>query len=254
MAGNSSTSGVGNVIISVQRSLKNADVLRTAQRALQRIVPEHIFVINHFVFVQASIQTALDESKDTAPIASLQHRFATIHDRELLTCGGLSLNEVQRHFEAGERAAVTTTPGWILLGHPRYWDSYGWIRYNVSANEFWGAHNFVVPAYRGQKVARQSRDFAYEQLLSEGFEWGTSVVHTLNCSSMRVWSTPANKIIGRVFYVRIGHLIVYRLGRKWGIGFYAGGLPFEVSATDLEVAGQKKFWGTLKLGIDHYKC
>jgi hypothetical protein len=70
------------------------------------------------VFVQASIQTTLDESKDTAPIANLQHRFATIHDRELLTCGGLSLNEVQRHFEAGERAAVTTTPGWILLGHP----------------------------------------------------------------------------------------------------------------------------------------
>jgi GNAT superfamily N-acetyltransferase len=176
MAGNSSTGGVGNVIISVQRSLKNAGVLRTVQRALQRIVPEHIFEINHFVFVQASIHTALDKSKDTAPIANLQHRFATIHDRELLTCGGLSLDEVQRHFEAGGRAAVTTTPEGEMVGYhwaiPRYWDNCGWIRCNVSANEFWGAHNFVVPAYRGQKVARQSRDCAYEQLLSEGFEWG----------------------------------------------------------------------------------
>jgi len=225
---------LSEIFKATRRSLKRTGLQRTLQRAFQRIVPDYIFDIKHVVFIRASIKAILDESKDTPINPDLRHRWATPLDLDLLTCGGITRDAVQRMFDARGHAVITTTNHDEMVGYywaiPGPWDSYGWVRYDVAENEFWGAHNFVMPAFRGQKVAWQSRDFSFRQLFSEGFEWGAGAVQTLNRSSVRVWSSPANRIIGEIFYIRLGTFVVYRLGRKWGAGFYAGGKPLEISA------------------------
>jgi GNAT superfamily N-acetyltransferase len=223
---------------SVKRSLKYAGFLRALQRAFQRLVPNHVFDINGVVFIHADLSEVLDECKDLPINPDLRHRWSTAEDLDLLTCGGMTSDEVQQCFDAGGRAAITTTLDGEMVGYywalPRYWDIYGWIRYQIEPQEYWGGHVFTSPAFRGQRMMQQIRLFAYGRLMSEGYVRVAGAVQSLNRSSLRVWSSPADRVAGRIFYVRMGSYVVYRMGRKWGAGFYAGSHPFEISTTTLE--------------------
>lgn len=230
---------VGATVAAALRSFKNAGVLRTAQRALQRVIPPRIFEVNQVVVIDTFLKTTLDERMGAPPNPDFQYRWATGQDLDLLTCGGLTRAEVRECFDAGGRAALVTS-GDEMVGYywaiPERWDSYGWLRFTMAANEFWGGHNFVAPAFRGKKIAGETRDFAYAQLLSEGYERAAGAVQALNRSSLRVWSGPANRILGRIFYIRLGDLIIYRIGGKWGAGFYGGGRPLEFSLDQFHAA------------------
>lgn len=195
------------IIDDAVRSFKTVGALRTGQRAFQQIVPDHVFDINSVVFSQWAAEAILGEIRDTPLNPEFQHRWATEKDIDLLTCGGMTRDEVRKHFDAGGRAVLTTSTSGEMVGYywaiPGPWINYGWIRYDVAADEFWGAHNFVVPSHRGKKIAWETRRFAFKQLFSEGYRRGTGAIQTLNRSSMRIWATPANRVLGHVFYVRL---------------------------------------------------
>lgn len=221
---------VGTTVEAAVRSFKTTGAVRTAQRALQRVIPGRIFDVNVVAIIEASIEITLDQSKGKPSNRRLRHRWATEQDLDLLTCGGLTPAAVQKYFDAGGRAVLTTMDGktvgyyWAV---PDGWVAFGWLRLTVAANEFWGGHNFVAPAYRGNRIAGEIRDFAYAQLHPEGYERSVGSVEILNRSSLSVWSGKANRVLGQVFYVRFVDLIIYRIGAKWGAGFYGGGRPLE---------------------------
>ncbi len=233
---------VGATVTAALLSFKNAGVLRTTQRVLQRTIPMHIFEINTVVVIEALLKATLDERKGTPLNPDLQYRWATAQDLNLLTSGGLTPAYVHKYFDAGGRAVITTCNGEMVGYHwfvPNRWDCYGWLRFTVAAKEIWGAHNYVAPAYRGKRMAGETRDFAYAQLLSEGYERSAGVVQALNRSSLRVWSSPANRVLGRVFYIRLVDLIIYRIGGKWGAGLYASGRPLEFSLDEFAAASSR---------------
>lgn len=229
-------------VAAARRSFKNAGVLRTAQRAVQRVIPTRIFEVNQVVVIDTFLKTTLDERQGAPLNPDFQYRWATGQDLDLLTCGGHTRAEVQEYFAGGGRAVITTS-GDEMVGYywaiPERWDSYGWLRFTMAAKEFWGGHNFVAPAFRGKKIAGETRDFAYGQLLSEGYERAAGSVQVLNRSSLRVWSGPANRVLGRIFYIRLVDLIIYRIGGTWGAGFYGGGRPLEFSLDDFHSVHQR---------------
>lgn len=219
------------------RSFKTTGAKRTAQRLLQRLVPAGIIDVNGIWFIGVSIDAILEEARNLPPRPELKHRWATVQDTEHLKSGGLTTTEIQEFFDAGARAVITTVNGDLAgyyWGVPNCWDSYGWLRLRVAPKVNWGGHNFVMPAYRGKKIAGETVRFALEQLHAEGYGRSLGSIQSLNKSSLRVWSSPASQVIGYIFYIRVGSLIMYRKNGKWGAGFYGGGRPLEINMDDLE--------------------
>jgi GNAT superfamily N-acetyltransferase len=219
------------------RSYKTVGSVRTAQRLLQRVVPARIFDVNRILIIAASLDAIFDEARDLPARPELHHRWAGQQDFELLKSGGLKAQEVQKYMDAGGRAVLTTTND-ELAGYywavPNCWDHYGWLRFRVAPNINWGGHNFVAPKFRGKGIAGEISRFAFRQLRDEGYVRSIGAIQSLNRSSLRVWSSPASQLIGVIFYIRLGALIIYRKNGRWGVGFYGGGRPLEVNVEELE--------------------
>jgi GNAT superfamily N-acetyltransferase len=242
-SGDESMKRIPNPFASFWRSVKTVGAARTVQRLIQRLIPSHLFDFNALVLIQTSMEIFLEESKDDPQNLNLGHRWASPQDLDLLTCGGLTPDQIREYFDAGGRVAVTTNTDGQIIGYNwsllDYANSQGWMRFTYAPTDIWGAHNYVAPAYRGQRIAGQIRRFVYLQLQSEGYKRSAGLVETLNRSALQTWASPANRLLGALFFVRIGHFIVYRIGRKWGAGFYGGDRPFRLSTADFESISTK---------------
>lgn len=236
--GDSPMKHIPNPLASAYRRVKTVGVTRTVQRLIQRLIPSRIFNLNALVLIQTSMEIFLEESKDDPQNPDLRHRWASQQDLDLLTCGGLTPDLIREYFNAGGRVAVTTNTDGEVVGYNwsllNYANSQGWMRFHFAPTDIWGAHNYVAPAYRGQRIAGQIRRFVYLQLQSEGYKRSAGLVETLNRSALQTWSSPANRLLGTLFYVRTGNFVIYRIGRTWGAGLYGGGRPLELSTTEFE--------------------
>lgn len=214
------------------RSFRTAGFLRTAQRAFDRVIPFDILRVNHIVAVEASLAGVLKAWQGEPLSDRYRHRWSTGEDLDLLTCGGLSAEEVRDYLDAGARAVITTLDREIV-GYswyvPEVWMSEGWLRVTIAANEIWGGHAYTAPKHRGQRIQTEVRKFAYPRLIAEGYERVLGFVAVLNRSSLRAGLTSARKYVGRIFYIRLLGLVIYRIDRKWGAGFWNEAWPYDLS-------------------------
>lgn len=208
-------------------SLRNAGLVRTVQRALQRTVPVWLFDTNSLIALE------LDFADWREPPASAEwpHRWADESDLEFLTQGGLSAAEVRAFFTQGARAALCTQ-GDKLVGYTWYLPSrctvFGWIRANFE-QRLYGAAAYVAPEFRGRRLHMETRKFAYPALTALGYTGIASFIEHFNRSSMRTGKDSPRRHIGRLTYVRLLGVVAYRLDGKWGAGFYNRRRPFELS-------------------------
>jgi len=231
---------VGKTFDDAVRSFKTAGPLRTAQRALERFVPERVLSFNQIVAVEGSIAAVMEAWQNEPLNNQYHHRWSTREDLDLLTRGGHTPERVLEYFEAGARAVITTLDG-EMLGYswlvPDGWISKGWLRVTLGPNELWGGYAYTEPEHRGKRILPEARKFAYPQLITEGCERVLGFVDALNRSSLRAGSTPARKYVGRIFYIRLLSFVIYRVDKKWGAGFWNEKRPYELSFDVFDRAG-----------------
>jgi len=221
---------------------QHAGFLRVMQRALQRLLPPAIFDINQIVVNEITYDEILAADHIVPADLDLQHRWATDQDLDLLTCGGLTSEQIQKYLDAGGRAVITNVEGRMAAYYwaiPNGWINNEWLWLSVGPGQMWGAHHYVAPEFRGQKIAMESAKFAYKQFRSEGYSRSIGAIDSLNRSSRRVWIRDGVRLLGQVFYVRFVGLVLYRIGHKWGFGYYGGQRQFELSLKELEALCSK---------------
>jgi hypothetical protein len=208
-------------------SLRNSGLARTAQRALQRAVPDWLFDINSLI----AIEIDFAEWRQPPTAAEWPHRWADESDLEVLTRGGLSETEVRAFFAQGARAALCAKDG-KLVGYTWYptsdWTAFGWIRI-VLEGEVYAAAAYIAPEFRGRSLHNETRRFAYPALAALGYTRLVSFAEHLNRSTMRAGRTSNRRYIGRLSYVRLLGLVIFRLDGKWGAGFWNRRRPMELS-------------------------
>jgi len=220
------------------RSFKSNGALRTLQRGINRVLPEHIFTVNQIIAVEDSIADVIAGLGDRVPDACYRQRWSTGEDREALAWGGQSAQEVAAYYDHGGARAVITTKAdqmgsdkmvgyaWLMT---KDWTSQGWMRVKLAPNEVWGGFIFTAPEHRGKRILAGVRQFSYPRLITEGYDKVLVFVSALNRSSLRAGGTPGRKYVGRIFYIRLLGLVIYRIGRKWGAGFWNQQRPYAFS-------------------------
>jgi len=202
--------------------------LRSLQRAVQRAIPHWVFDTNSLVAVDYD----LDEWRDIRPDDKWQHHWATEEDIDQLKFGGLSDDDIQAFRDYNTRAHVISKDGetvayaWVI---PEFWDVFGWARVRLAPGEIYAAAAYVAPAQRGQRLQGELRKFAWSELAGEGYKRVVTFVEMLNRSSLRSQVKPARRYIGRLWYIRLLGLVVYRIDRKWGAGVWNRNRPLELS-------------------------
>ncbi len=218
---------MGNTLHKARLSLRNAGLVRTVQRALQRAIPLWLFDTNSLIAVEIDFT----DWRAPAVAAEWPHRWADERDLALLTQGGMSEDEVRTLMAQGGRAALCAREGklvgyvWCLTDH---YIAFDWIRV-VLDGDVYGAAAYVAPELRGRNLHNETRRFAYPALRDLGYTRAISFVEHLNRSSMRAGKTSDRRYIGRLTYVRLLGLVVYRLDGKWGAGFWNRARPFDLS-------------------------
>ena len=202
--------------------------MRSLQRAVQRTVPAAIFDTNSFVAVDYD----LDEWQDVRPDEKWQHHWVADRNYHQLKFGGLSDREIQSYRDRNARAHTVSKNGeivaygWVIQD---FWDVFGWVRVRLAPGEIYSGGAFVAHAHRGQRLQGELRKFAWSQLAGEGNKRVVTFIEMLNRSSLRSQVKPARRYVGRLWYVRVLGLVIYRINGKWGAGFWNHARPFELS-------------------------
>jgi GNAT superfamily N-acetyltransferase len=210
------------------RSLRNAGILRSVQRVVQKTVPSWIFDMNS----QVAVDYDLDEWRDIQLDEKWQHRWATDQDYDLLKMGGLSDREIQNYRDHNARAHFISKDGetiaysWLVED---CWEVFEWARVRLAPGEIYASSAYVAPAHRGQRLRGELRKFAWRELAEEGNKRVVTFVEMLKRSSLRSQVKPARRYVGRVWYMRLLGLVIYRIDGKWGAGFWSLARPFERS-------------------------
>ena len=213
-------------------SWQKAGHARTFQRALQSSVPSWLFDFNSLFALEIDFVDA------RFPPVSLKwsHRWTEDADRGLLTQGGLTEGEVQHLLDEDGRAAICVKDGKLVAYTwyvPVAWTCFGWIRAQYDRRVFATAA-YVAPEYRGHRLHSETRYFAYPALGALGYVGLVSFIERLNHSSMRTGVHSPRRYVGRLFYVRLLGLVIYRLDGKWGAGFWNRSRPFHVRFEDFD--------------------
>ena len=87
----------------------------------------------------------------------------------------------------------------------------------------------MAPEFRGRRIHSQTRYFAYSALSGLGYTSIVALIEHLNRSALRAGQGGIRRYVGRLSYVRLLGLVVYRLDDKWGAGFWNRAHPFELS-------------------------
>lgn len=216
---------MGNTLHNARLSLQNTGLARTLQRALQRAVPSWLFDFNSLI----ALELDFADFRARPPDGRWPHRWADESDLEFLTQGGLSAAEVRAFLAQGARAALCTQ-GDKLVGYTWYMPDpctvFGWIR-TVPHPAVYAAA-YVAPEFRGRRLHMETRKFAYPALAALGYTGIVSFVEHFNRSSMRTGKDSPRRYTGRLTYVRLLGLVVYRLDGKWGAGFWNRARPFDL--------------------------
>jgi hypothetical protein len=164
-------------------SLRHAGVARTAQRAVQNLLPGWVLDFNSLV----AMESDLTSGRSPPESGEWPHRWAIENDMKALTAGGLSEGEVRGFFAQGGRAALCVNDGrlvtytWYLPDEYRMSD---WLRVVLDRQVFstatFGAHEF-----RGRGVHSQTRNFAYPELAALGYQSSVAFASSLNRSALR---------------------------------------------------------------------
>ncbi len=223
---------LSSIIEGAVRSFNTAGPLRTLQRAVERTIPQHIFSINLIVAIEDSIAEVYEGLGDRVPDSCYRQRWSTEADVEALSWGGQTSAQVRAYFDAHARAVITTLDdemvgyAWLMTED---WTSHEWLRVNLAADEVWGGYIQTAPAHRGKRLLAGVRKFAYPKLIAEGYERVLVFVDALNRSSLRGGLSPGRRYVGRIFYVRVLKFVIYRIGGKWGAGFWNRRRPYKFS-------------------------
>jgi hypothetical protein len=216
-----------NIFQKTRLSLQHAGVARTAQLALQRLVPDWLFDINSLI----AIEVDFADCRVSAVADEWPHRWADEDDLELLTQAGYSAAEVRAFFAEGARAAVCEHDGkliacaWPVLNDHTV---FGWMRVIVG-RKVHGRAGYVAPEFRGREIHFETRNFMYSALADLGYTGIVSFIEHLNRSALHAGGNTPRRYVGRLFYVRLLGLVVYRLDDKWGAGSWNRTRPFELS-------------------------
>lgn len=208
-------------------SLRNAGFWRTAQRVVQRTVPSWLFDFNSLI----AIENDLTGGKFQTESGEWPHRWAEETDLEILTQGGLPADQVRAFWDQGGRAAVCAKDGrlvtytWYLPGGHTV---FGWLRI-VGDRQMYSTASFVAPEFRGRRIHSETRYFAYSALAGLGYTRITGFIENLNRSALRAGQGGIRRYIGRLSYVRLLGLVIYRLDGKWGAGFWNLTRPYDLS-------------------------
>lgn len=218
---------MSNTIQKARLSLRHTGLMRSAQRALQRSIPAWMFDINSLVAVEIDFT----DWQQPPPAAEWPHRWADESDVKLLTQGGVSEVKVRAMLAEGARVALCTKDGklvgyvWCMTGQCTV---FGWIRVLLDGDVY-GAAAYVAPEFRGRNLRNESRRFTYPELTALGYSRAVSFIEHFNRSSMRSGRTSDRRYIGRLSYLRILGLVIYRIDSHWGAGFWNQSRPFELS-------------------------
>ncbi len=201
--------------------------MRSAQRVLQYSVPAWLFDINSLVAVEVDFT----EWHEPPPAPEWPHRWAGENDVEFLNQGGLSETEVRAMLAEGAHVALCTKDDklvsyvWCLTGQCSVFD---WIKVLLEG-DIYGAAAYVAPEFRGRNLRNETRRFTYPGLINLGYSRSFSFVEHLNRSSMRTGRASYRRYIGRLSFLRILGLVIYRIDSQWGAGFWSRSRPFELS-------------------------
>jgi len=210
------------------KSIRKTGLLRSFQRAVQRLVPHWVFDSNSLVAVDYD----LEEWLVVRPDEKWHHMWVDEQDDHLIENGGLSDADIRKYRLHNGRAHIvvqddeTAAYSWVI---PNQWDIYDWIRVRLAPGEFYAAGTFVAHTFRGQNLQGEIRKFAWSQLAIEGQSRVMTFVERLNRSSLRSQVKPARRYVGRLTYVRLLGLVIYSLDGKWRAGFWNRHRPFEIS-------------------------
>lgn len=213
-------------------SLGKAGVARTAQRALQRLVPHWLFDFNSLVAQELKFADSVLPPVDE----KWRHRWAGEDDFDVIIQSGIPPHQVRAFFAGGARAALCVKDGrliaytWFL---PNPHTVFDWIRV-IPDRDVYIAAAFVAPEFRGRKISFETRKFAYPALAALGYTGIISFVEALNRSSIRTTHAGVRRYIGRLSYVRLLGLVIYRLNGRWGAGFWNRARPYDLSFGDFD--------------------
>jgi hypothetical protein len=200
---------------------------RTAQLVLQHAVPNWLFDFNSLI----AMENDLTAGDFPAESGEWPHRWAEESDLELLTQGGLSANEVRALFAQGGRAALCGHDGKLITYtwyQPDGYTVFGWLRISLD-HQVYSTATFVAPEFRGRRIHSQTRYFAYAALSDLGYTGIVALIEHLDRSALRAGQGGLRRYIGRLTYVRLLGLVIYRLDDKWGAGLWNRARPFELS-------------------------
>jgi len=216
----------------VRLSLQHSGLARTAQRALQRLLPPWLFDANSLIAHEVKF------SECRLPPANEEwlHRWANKDDLELLTQSGLSAKEVHALLDQGGYAAMCAKDGKLVASTwylPNPYVTYNWVRV-VPDQALYVAAAYVAPEFRGRRLHLETRKFAYAALADLGYNGIISFVEHLNKSSLRTGGVTPRRYLGRLSYLRLLGTVVYRFDGKWGVGFWNRSQPLNVRFQDLD--------------------
>lgn len=222
---------MGNLFHKACLSWRKAGRLRTLQIAMQRYVPSWLFDANSLI----ANRVRFDETELPSADPEWPHRWASASDLDLLTQSGIPADTVRSFFREGAYGALCEKDGKLVaytwyLTQPR--TANDWIRV-VPKDAPYVFLAYVSPEFRGRGIYLETRLFAYPALAELGYTGTFSFVDHLNRSSLRASKATPRRYVGRLSYVRILGFAVYRLGGKWGAGFYGPKRPL---ALDFDTA------------------
>jgi len=222
----------------VETAWQHFGALRTFQLAIQKSIASWLFDFNSL----HAVETHYSDWNFIPTPEAWPYRWGTEDDAELLTGGGISLDQVRALFSCGGRPVLLERDGelvtyvWYL---PDGVSNSGWIWIAPGPEELVSTGHQVLPKFRGQGIYQRTRNFAGSQLAAEGYRRHISTVEALNRASLRAGEggrpgTGPRRYVGRITYVRILGLVIFRLSgatgsRKWGAGFWRRKHPYRLS-------------------------
>ena len=222
----------------IRAAVCHLGVARTMQLMVHRSIPSWVFDLNS----HHAVETNFEDWNFVSTPDDWPYRWGTEDDAELLTGGGFSLDYVRYLFGCGGRPVLLERDGelvtyvWYLPDGVLNSD---WLRIVPRPRELASKGHQVLPKFRGQGIYQRTRNFAGSQLSAEGYLRHVSTVEVLNRASLRAgkgWrpGTGPRRHVGRISYLRILGLVVFRLSgssgaRKWGAGFWNRKRPYQLS-------------------------
>ncbi len=149
----------------------------------------------------------------------------------MLTHGGLSIAEVRAFWDRGARASICVHDG-RLVGYSWHTSdnylAYDWIRIRLNG-QIYVSTAYLAPEFRGRRIHSENRYFAFPALGELGYDRVISLIESLNRSSLHSGRDEPRHYVGRIWYLRLLGLVIYRIDNKWGAGFWHRGRPFDLS-------------------------